>query len=76
MKRMKKRTALAAIAASTFAIGAYAEQGDKEVPTVTGAQTQLSARSIVNDLGINSGTYELTPTSNGSPETWEGLLAG
>lgn len=73
---MKKRTALAAIAASTFAIGAYAEQGDKEVPTVTEAQTQLSARSIVNDLGINSGTYELTPTSNGSPETWEGLLAG
>lgn len=76
MKRMKKRTALAAIAASTFAIGAYAEQGDKEIPNVAEAQTQLSARAIVNDLGIDSGTYELTPTSNGSPETWEGVLAG
>ncbi|MCZ9307542.1 hypothetical protein L8V01_08660 [Corynebacterium sp. c8Ua_181] len=73
---MKKRTALAAIAASTFAIGAYAEQGDKEIPNVAEAQTQLSARAIVNDLGIDSGTYELTPTSNGSPETWEGVLAG
>lgn len=76
MKRMKKRTALAAIAASTFAIGAYAEQGDKEIANVAEAQTQLSARAIVNDLGIDSGTYELTPTSNGSPETWEGVLAG
>ncbi len=76
MKRMKKRTALAAIAASTFGIGTFAEQGEAEVSNVAEAQTQLSARSIVNDLGIDSGTYELTPTSNGSPETWEGLLAG
>ena len=76
MKRMKKRTALAAIAASTFGIGAFAEQGETEGSNVAEAQPQLSARSIVNDLGIDSGTYELTPTSNGSPETWEGLLAG
>lgn len=72
---MKKSTALAAIAASTFAIGAYAEQDHKATTSVAEAQEQQSAQSIVDDLGIESGTYELVATSGGSPETWEGLLA-
>lgn len=71
---MKKSTALAAIAASTFVIGAYAEQGHKATTFVAEAQQQ-SAQRIVDDLGIDSGTYELVATSEGSPETWEGLLA-
>ncbi|MDK8482875.1 hypothetical protein QP944_07195 [Corynebacterium sp. MSK105] len=72
---MKKSTALAAIAASTFVIGTYAEQDHKATTSVAEAQEQQSAQSIVDDLGIDSGTYELVATSNGSPETWEGLLA-
>lgn len=71
---MKKSTALAAIAASTFVIGAYAEQDQKATTSVAEAQEQQSAQSIVDDLGIDSGTYELVTTSDGSPETWEGLL--
>ena len=71
---MKKSTALAAIAASTFAIGAYNEQGHKEPTSTPVAEGQQSAHSIVDDLGIESGTYELTPTPTGSPETWEGYL--
>ncbi len=71
---MKKSTALAAIAASTFVIGAYNEQGHKEAPSTPVAQGQQSVHSIVDDLGIDSGTYELTPTTTGSPETWEGYL--
>ena len=72
---MKKSTALAAIAASTFVIGAYAEQDHKVTTAVAEAHEQLTAQSIVDDLGIDSGTYELVATSSGSPETWEGLLA-
>lgn len=72
---MKKSTALAAIAASTFVIGAYTEQDHKATTPLAEAQEQQSAQSIVDDLGINSGTYELVATSDGSPETWEGLLA-
>ena len=72
---MKKNTALAAIAASTFVIGTYAEQDHKATTSVAEAHEQQSAQSIVNDLGIESGTYELVATSEGSPETWEGLLA-
>jgi len=72
---MKKSTALAAIAASTFVIGTYAEQDHKATTPPAEAQEQQSAQSIVDDLGINSGTYELVATSDGSPETWEGLLA-
>ncbi|MDU7512062.1 MAG: hypothetical protein E7K57_05190, partial [Corynebacterium sp.] len=67
--------ALAAIAASTFVIGTYAEQDHKATTSVAEAHEQQSAQSIVNDLGIESGTYELVATSEGSPETWEGLLA-
>lgn len=72
---MKKSTALAAIAASTFVIGTYAEQDHKATTSVAEAHEQQSAQGIVNDLGIESGTYELVATSEGSPETWEGLLA-
>ena len=72
---MKKSTALAAIAASTFAIGAYAEQDHKVATSIAKAHEQQSAQSIVDDLGFESGTYELVTTSEGSPETWEGLLA-
>lgn len=72
---MKKSTAIAAIAASTFVIGAYAEQDHKVTTSVAEAHEQQSAQSIVNDLGFESGTYELVTTSEGSPETWEGLLA-
>ena len=72
---MKKRTAIAAIAASTFVIGAYAEQDHKVTTSVAEAHEQQSAQSIVDDLGFESGTYELVTTSEGSPETWEGLLA-
>ena len=72
---MKKSTALAAIAASTFVIGTYAEQDHKATTSVAEAHEQQSAQSIVNDLGIESGTYELVATSEGSPETWECLLA-
>ena len=74
MINMKKSTALAAIAASTFVIGAYNEQGHKEATSTPVAEEQHSAHSIVDDLGIESGTYELTPTLTGSPETWEGYL--
>lgn len=70
---MKKSTALTA--ASTFVIGAYAEQDHKVTTSVAEAHEQQSAQSIVADLGIESGTYELVATSGGSPETWEGLLA-
>ena len=73
MIHMKKSTALAAIAASTFVIGAYNEQGHKEATPTPVAEGQ-SAHSIVDDLGIESGTYELTPTPSGLPETWEGYL--
>ena len=72
---MKKSTALAAVAASTFVIGAYAEQDHKLTTSVAEAREQQSAQSIVDDLGFESGTYELVTTSEGSPETWEGLLA-
>ena len=72
---MKKSTALAAIAASNFAIDAYAEQDYKVTTSVAEAHEQQSAQSIVDNLGIESGTYELIATSDGSPETWEGLLA-
>ena len=72
---MKKSTALAAIAASTFVIVTYAEQDHKATTPLAEVQEQQSAQSIVDDLGINSGTYELVATSDGSPETWEGLLA-
>ena len=72
---MKKSTALAAIAASTIVIGTYAEHDHKATTSVAEAHEQQSAQSIVNDLGIESGTYELVATSEGSPETWEGLLA-
>ena len=72
---MKKSTAIAAIAASTFVIGAYAEQDHKVTTAVAEAHEQQSAQSIVDDLGFESGTYELVTTSEGSPETWEGLLA-
>ncbi|WP_408934882.1 hypothetical protein ACKFRL_06590 [Corynebacterium marquesiae] len=72
---MKKSTALAAIAASTFAIGAYAEQDPKVTTSVAEAHEQKSAQSIVEDLGIDFGTYELVATSDGFPETWEGLVA-
>ena len=72
---MNKSTALAAIAASTFAIGVYAEQDHKVTTSVAEAHEQQSAQSIVDDLGIESGIYELIATSDGSPETWEGLLA-
>lgn len=72
---MKKSTALAAIAASTFVIGTYAEQDHKATTSVAEAHEQQSAQSILNDLGIESDTYELVATSEGSPETWEGLLA-
>ncbi len=73
MIHMKKSTALAAIAASTFVIGAYNEQGHKEETPTPVAEGQ-SAHSIVDDLGNESGTYELTPTPSGLPETWEGYL--
>lgn len=69
---MKKSTALAAIAASTFVIGAYTEQDHKVTTSVAEAHEQQSAQSIVDDLGIESGTYVLIPTSDGSPETWGG----
>ena len=69
---MKKSTAIAAIAASTFVIGAYAEQDHKVTTSVAEAHEQQSAQSIVDDLGFESGTYELVTTSEGSPETWEG----
>ncbi len=72
---MKKSTAIAAIAASTFVIGAYAEQDHKVTTSVAEAHEQQSAQRIVDDLGFESGTYELVTTSEGSPETWEGLLA-
>ena len=72
---MKKSTAIAAIAASTFVISAYAEQDHKATTSVAEAHEQQTAESIVDDLGIDSGTYELVATSSGSPETWEGLLA-
>ena len=72
---MKKRTALAAIAASTFAFGAYTEQDHQVTTSVAEAHEQQSTQSIVDELGIESGTYELIVTSGGSPETWEGLLA-
>ena len=72
---MKKSTAIAAIAASTFVIGAYAEQDHKATTPLAEAKEQQSAQSIVDDLGFESGTYELVTTSEGSPETWEGLLA-
>ena len=72
---MKKSTALAAIAASTFVIGAYAEQDHKVTTAGAEAHEQQSAQSIVDDLGIESGTYELIATYDGSPDTWEGLLA-
>ena len=72
---MKKSTALAAIAASTFVIGTYAEQDHKATTSVAEAHEQQSAQSIVNDLGIESGAYELIASSEGSPKTWEGLLA-
>ena len=72
---MKKSTAIAAIAASTFVIGAYAEQDHKVATSVAEAHEQQFAQSIVDDLGFESGTYELVTTSEGSPETWEGLLA-
>jgi len=72
---MKKSTAIAAIAASTFVIGAYVEQDHKVTTSVAEAHEQQSAQSIVDDLGFESGTYELVTTSEGSPETWEGLLA-
>ena len=72
---MKKSTAIAAIAASSFVIGAYAEQDHKVTTSVAEAHEQQSAQSIVDDLGFESGTYELVTTSEGSPETWEGLLA-
>lgn len=69
---MKKSTALTAIAASTFVIGAYAEQDHKVTTSVAEAHEQQSAQSIVADLGIESGTYELVATSGGSPETRKG----
>ena len=72
---MKKSTALAAIAASTFVIGAHTEQDHKVATSVAKAHEPQSAQSIVDDLGIESGTYELIASSEGSPETWEGLLA-
>ncbi|MCG7467915.1 hypothetical protein MHY13_07225 [Corynebacterium sp. ACRPE] len=72
---MKKSTALAAVAASTFVIGTYAEQDHKLTTSVAEAREQQSAQSIVDELGIKSGTYELVATSGDSPETWEGLLA-
>ena len=49
---MKKSTALAAIAASAFAIGAHAEQDHKVTTSVAEAHEQQSAQSIVDDLGI------------------------
>ena len=55
---MKKSTAIAAIAASTFVIGAYAEQDHKVTTSVAEAHEQQSAQSIVDDLGFESGTYE------------------
>ncbi len=73
---MEKSTALAAIAASTFVIGTYAEQDHKATTPLAEAQYQQPAQNIVDDLGINSGTDELLAYSDGSPETWEGLLAG
>ena len=72
---MKKSTALAAIAASTIVIGAYAEQDHKVTTAVAEAHEQQSAQSIVEDLGIDFSTYELVATSDGFPETWEGLVA-
>lgn len=46
---MKKSTALAAIAASTFVIGAYAEQDHKVTTSVAQAHEQQSAQSIVDE---------------------------
>lgn len=70
MIHMKKSTALAAIAASTFVIGAYNEQGHKEPTSTPVAEGQQSAHSIVDDLGIdlapmNSLLHPLAPLKHG-----------
>ncbi|MER0001094.1 catechol 1,2-dioxygenase [Corynebacterium sp. KPL4015] len=68
---MKKTTALAAIAVSTFSIGSYAADSHRLDPEsqVAGGE---GPHPIVNDLGLDSGTYELTPTESGSVATWNG----
>ena len=71
MGGMKKTTALAAIAVSTFSIGFYVADSQRVNPEsqVAGGE---GPHPIVNDLGLDSGTYELTPTESGSVATWNG----
>ena len=71
MGGMKKTTALAAIAVSTFSIGSYVADSHRLDPEsqVAGGE---GPHPIVNDLGLDSGTYELTPTESGSFATWNG----
>ncbi|WKS66373.1 catechol 1,2-dioxygenase [Corynebacterium accolens] len=71
---MKKTTALAAIAVSTFSIGSYVADSHRLDPEsqATGGE---GPHPIVNELGLDSGTYELTPTESGSVATWNGNLA-
>ncbi|ERS60716.1 hypothetical protein HMPREF1261_00380 [Corynebacterium sp. KPL1818] len=74
MGGMKKTTALAAIAVSTFSIGSYVADSHRLDPEsqATGGE---GPHPIVNELGLDSGTYELTPTESGSVATWNGNLA-
>ena len=71
---MKKTTALAAIAVSTFSIGSYVADShriDPESQAVGGE----GPHPMVNDLGLDSGTYELTPSESDSIATWNGNLS-
>ena len=74
MVGMKKTTALAAIAVSTFSIGTYVADSHRVEPESHAAGGD-GPHPIVNDLGLDSGTYELTPTESGSVDTWNGSLS-
>lgn len=74
MGGMKKTTVLAAIAVSTFSIGSYVTDSHRVEPESHAAGGE-GPHPIVNELGLDSGTYELTPTESGSVATWNGNLA-
>lgn len=74
MGGMKKTTALAAIAVSTFSIGSYVADSYRLDPESQAAGGK-GPHPIVNELGLDSGTYELTPTESGPVATWNGNLS-
>jgi catechol 1,2-dioxygenase len=74
MGGMKKTTALAAIAVSTFSIGSYVADSHRVEPESHAAGGD-GPHPIVNDIGLDSGTYELTPTEAGPVATWNGNLS-